>query len=72
VRKSLDRPTRRWKDNIKIDLKILAYEDVVWTELAKDWVHWQAFVKTATNFCMCRTEKTILRAERLTVSPERT
>jgi hypothetical protein len=25
-RKSLDTPRHRWKDNIKIDLKIIAYE----------------------------------------------
>jgi hypothetical protein len=37
-RKSLDRTRRRWKYNTKIDLKILAYEDVNWNELAKEWV----------------------------------
>jgi len=37
-RKSLDRTRRRWKYNIKIDLKIIACENVNWNELAEDWV----------------------------------
>jgi hypothetical protein len=37
-RKSLDRTRRRWKYNIKIDLKIIACENVNRNELAKDWV----------------------------------
>jgi hypothetical protein len=37
-RKSLDRTRCRWNYNIKIDLKIIACEDVNWNELVKDRV----------------------------------
>lgn len=57
ARKSLDRTRRRWNYNIKIDLKILAYEDVNWNELAKDWIQLHAFVEAVKIFCMYRTEK---------------
>jgi hypothetical protein len=36
------RPT--WKDNIKMDLKETAWEDVDWFHVTRDWDQWQARV----------------------------
>jgi hypothetical protein len=32
-RRPLGRPRRRWKDNIKMDLRVIGFGDV-------DWIHW--------------------------------
>jgi len=37
---SLGRLKRRWKDNIKMDLMEVRYEDWRWMELAQDHVQW--------------------------------
>ena len=36
VKRPLGRPTRRWEDNIKMDLQELVCGDVDWIELAQD------------------------------------
>jgi hypothetical protein len=41
----LERPSSRWEDNIKIDLKEISYADVDWIRLAQDRVQW-VYVKT--------------------------
>jgi hypothetical protein len=41
-------PRCRWKDNIKIVLKI-QYEGVNWIRLAQDMVQWLALVNTVMN-----------------------
>jgi hypothetical protein len=38
MQRPLARPTRRWEDNIKTDLKETRYEDVNWTQLVQDRV----------------------------------
>ena len=46
----LDRPRRRWEDNIKMDLQEVELGCGDWMELAKDRDRWRAFVSTVTNF----------------------
>jgi hypothetical protein len=46
-RRSLGRPRRRWKDNIKIDQKVGFGID--WIELAQDRNRWGAVVNAAMN-----------------------
>jgi hypothetical protein len=48
-RRPLGRPRPTWKDNIRIDLKEIGLEDVVWIDLAQDMNMWQAVVKTAAK-----------------------
>jgi hypothetical protein len=43
-RRQLGRPRRRWKDNIKIDLR-----EIGSTDLAKDRDQWRALVNTVKN-----------------------
>jgi hypothetical protein len=48
-KRPLGRLRRRWKDNIKIDLREIGIEGVNWIPLAQDWVQWRAFVNTVMN-----------------------
>jgi hypothetical protein len=43
-KKPLERPRRKWKDNIKMDLKEVECGDMDWIELAQDRDRWQALV----------------------------
>jgi hypothetical protein len=43
------RPTHRWEDNIKLDLREIEVSGVNWIQLAQDRVQWQAFVNTVMN-----------------------
>ena len=36
-KRSLERPRRRWEDNIKMDLQEVGCGDMDWIELAQDW-----------------------------------
>ena len=42
-KRPLGRPGYRWKDNVKMDLKEMAWMDVNWIELAEDWKKWRVF-----------------------------
>ncbi|KAJ4446312.1 hypothetical protein ANN_13007 [Periplaneta americana] len=48
-KRPLGRPRRRWKDNIKIDLREVGYDDGDWIGLAQDRDLWRAYVRTAMN-----------------------
>jgi hypothetical protein len=45
-RRPLERPRRRWEDNIKMDLREIGFGDVDWIHLAQDWDRWRALVNT--------------------------
>jgi hypothetical protein len=45
----LGRPSRRWEDNIKIDLKEVGYDGVDWIELAKNRDRWWALANAVIN-----------------------
>jgi hypothetical protein len=42
----LGRPRRRWEDNIKMDLREIAFGDADWTHWAQDRDRWRALVNT--------------------------
>ena len=42
-KRPLGRPGYRWKDNVKMDLKEMAWMDVNWIDLAEDWKKWRVF-----------------------------
>jgi hypothetical protein len=44
-KRPLERPRRRWVDNIKMDLGSMN-----WTDMAQDNDHWRALVNTVLNF----------------------
>jgi hypothetical protein len=48
-KRPLGRPRRRWVDNIKIDLREIAWDGVDWIDLAQDRDQWRALVNTVMN-----------------------
>jgi hypothetical protein len=48
-KRPLGRPTPRWEDNIKMDLRDIEIDGANWIHLAQDRVQWRAFVNTAIN-----------------------
>ena len=49
-KRPLGSPRRRWKDNIKMDLREVGGGAGDWMELAQDGDRWRAFVNTVMNF----------------------
>jgi hypothetical protein len=49
-KRSLGRPRRRWKDNIKMDLQEVRGGRGDWMELAQDRDGWRALLSTVKNF----------------------
>jgi hypothetical protein len=45
----LERPRRRWEDNIKLDLREIGFGDADWIHLAQDRDRWLALVNTVMN-----------------------
>jgi hypothetical protein len=43
------RSRRRWEDNIRMDLREIRWEGVVWIHLAVDRDRWRALVNTIMN-----------------------
>jgi hypothetical protein len=50
-KRSVERPTRRWEDNIEMDLREIEI-DANWIRLAQDRVRWWAFVSTVMNLAV--------------------
>jgi hypothetical protein len=48
-RRPLERPRRRWEDNIKMDLREIGFGDVDWIHLARDRDNWRALMNTVMN-----------------------
>jgi hypothetical protein len=46
----LERPRRRWEDNIKIDLREIGWCGMDWIDLAQDRDQWRALVNTVMKF----------------------
>ena len=49
-KRPLGRPTRRWEDNIKMDLQKVGRGCGDWMELAQDRDRWRVLVSTVMNF----------------------
>jgi hypothetical protein len=47
--KPLGKPRHKWKYNIKLDLRETGIDGLNWSQLAQDWVQWQAFVNIVMN-----------------------
>jgi hypothetical protein len=48
-KRPLGRPTRRWENNIKMDLREIGIDGANWIRLAQDRGRWRAFVSTVMN-----------------------
>jgi hypothetical protein len=48
-KRPLERPRRRWEDNIRMDLREIAWGDMDWIDLAQDRDQWMALVNTVMN-----------------------
>jgi hypothetical protein len=48
-RRSLGRPRRRWKENIKVDLREVGWRGMDWIDLVQDRDRWRALVNTVMN-----------------------
>jgi hypothetical protein len=48
-KRPLGRPTRRWMDNIKTDIREIGWDEMVWIDLAHDKDQWRTLVNTEMN-----------------------
>jgi hypothetical protein len=48
-KRQLGRHRRRWKDNIKMELREVICGGMVWIQLAQDMDRWRALVNAAMN-----------------------
>jgi hypothetical protein len=48
-KRTLERPRRRWVDNIKIDLREMGWDDMDWVDLSQDRNQWRALVNMVMN-----------------------
>jgi hypothetical protein len=48
-KRPLERPRRRWEDNIKMDLREIGIDGANWIRLAQEKVQWRTFVNTVMN-----------------------
>jgi hypothetical protein len=48
-KRPLGRPTHRWMDNIKINLREIRWAVIEWIHLAQDRDQWRALVNTIIN-----------------------
>jgi hypothetical protein len=48
-KRPLERPRRRWEDNIKMDLREIGFVDVDWIHLSQDRDRWRALVNAVMS-----------------------
>jgi hypothetical protein len=48
-KRPLETPRRRWKDNIKMDLREIRIDRVKWIRLAQNRAQWRVFLSTVMN-----------------------
>jgi hypothetical protein len=48
-RRPLERPRRRWLDNINMDPREIGWDGVDWIDVAQDRDQWRALVNAVTN-----------------------
>ena len=49
AKRPLGRPTRRWEDNIRMDLEEIGISAGNWVDSAQDSIYWRALVNAALN-----------------------
>jgi hypothetical protein len=48
-KRPLERPRRRWENNIKMDLREIGWDGMDWVDLSQDRDQWWALVNTIMN-----------------------
>jgi hypothetical protein len=48
-KRPLERPRRRWEDNIKMDLRVIGIDEANWIQLVQDRVQWRSCVNTVMD-----------------------
>jgi hypothetical protein len=48
-KRPVGKPRRKWVDNIKMDLREIAWDGMDWIELAQDRDQWRALMNTVMN-----------------------
>jgi hypothetical protein len=48
-KRPLERPRRRWLDNIKMDLREIEWDGMHWFDMAQNRDQWRALVNTVLN-----------------------
>jgi hypothetical protein len=48
-KRPLERPTRRWEDNIKMDFREIGINVTNWIQVTQDRIQWRACVNTVMN-----------------------
>ena len=48
-KRPLERPRRRWEDNIRMDLEEIVMNTRNWVDSAQDWDYWRTFVNAVLN-----------------------
>jgi transposase len=48
-KRPLERPRRRWEDNIKVGLRDIVSDGMDWIDLPQDRDQWRALVNTVTK-----------------------
>jgi hypothetical protein len=48
-KRPVGKPSRRWEDNIKLDLREIEIDGAISIQMAQDRVQWRAFVNTVMN-----------------------
>jgi hypothetical protein len=48
-KRPLEKPRRRWMDNIEVDLRDMRWDDVDWVDMAQDMDQWRALVNTVLS-----------------------
>jgi hypothetical protein len=66
----LQRPRRRWEDNIKMHLIVIGWTGSDWIHLARDRDQWRALVNTVINSRVQNSFEVSRVAERLATSQE--
>ncbi|KAJ4426318.1 hypothetical protein ANN_27132 [Periplaneta americana] len=56
-KRPLERPRRRWEDNIKMDLREVGYDGRDWINLAQDRDQWRAYVRATMNLRSLKANK---------------
>ncbi|KAJ4446490.1 hypothetical protein ANN_13186 [Periplaneta americana] len=63
-RRTYGKPRRRWKDNVKMDLREVGYDDRDWINLAQDRDRWRAYVRAAMTYGFLKSHLQVARPHR--------
>jgi hypothetical protein len=71
-KRRLGRPSRRWEDGIRMDIREIGLGSVEWIQLAQDRDRWRALVNMAINHQFLQMTENFLASWRSVCFSERT